>query len=148
VQQERATMKKEDLKKVIQKLTVLADGKSLHRKSTYTPTISAASITAVNLAVESVAEGGIDVNILECVQTRYRPYTYADAKLFNGMHIKDKCGSEWRIVGWNHTSVVLELSPTSRAMIVVLYKDLMEDYTKRDGRVLGVEITTKRSKKL
>ncbi len=133
-------MKKEDLKKVIQKLTVLADGKSLHRKSTYTPTISAASITAVNLAVESVAEGDIDVNILECVQTRYRPYTYADAKLFNGMHIKDKCGSEWLVIGWTYTDVVLSLSLVSRSMIVVPYKDLMADYTKRDGRLLGVAV--------
>ena len=133
-------MKEEDLKKVIQKLTLLAEGKSLHRESTYSPTINAASIAEVNLAVESVAEGDIDVNIMECVEEDYRPYTYADAKLFNGMHIKDKCGSEWLVIGWTYTDVVLSLSLVSRSMIVVPYKDLMSDYTKRDGRLLGVAV--------
>jgi hypothetical protein len=148
VQQERATMKKEDLKKVIQKLTVLADGKSLHRKSTYTPTISAASITAVNLAIESVAEGNIDVNILECVEESYRQYTYADDKLFNGMHIKNICnGAEWSIVGWNYTGVVLGQLPCTVTHIVS-YKKLMEDYTKPDGGLLGVAICPRKKEKV
>jgi len=141
-------MKKEDLKKVIQKLTVLADGKSLHRKSTYTPTISAASITAVNLAVESVAEGDIDVNILECVETGYRPYTYADAHRFKGMSIRNICnGAEWSIVGWNYTGVVLGLL-TCTVTHIVSYKELMKNYTKRNGELLGVAICPRKKEKV
>ena len=149
-------MKKEDLKKVIQKLTLLAEGKSLHRESAYSPTINAASIAEVKLCIESVAEGDIDVNILECVEKDYRPYTYADADLYHNMYITRTADStSWKIIAWCYSGVMLSKEYGSDIdwqrkdtdTIEVPFGTLLEKYTKKNGELLGVEPNTKRGKK-
>lgn len=149
-------MKKGDLYKVIQKLTLLAEGKPLHMKSTYTPTISAASIADVKLCVESVAEGDIDVSVLDCAEKEYRPYTYKDACLFRNMFIYRVADNTlWQIYAWRYSGVILrkQYCDTHTTggnegldVISVDFDTLLNEYTKKNGELLGVALISRKKK--